>query len=65
MKQSRVWAEIDLDAITHNLRRIREIGYEGSLCIETAPFAHGPDYTAESWRQMVADTRVLASPAAG
>jgi alanine racemase len=25
MKQSRVWAEIDLDAIAHNLRRIREI----------------------------------------
>ena len=44
MKQSRVWAEIDLDAITQNLRRIREIVGEdrGIMAIVKAnAYGHG------------------------
>ena len=38
-----------------------EIGYSGCMCIETAPFAPGPNHTYSNaaWKQMVDDTETL------
>ena len=46
-------------------RRTAEIGFSGTMCIETPPFAHGPDYTVESWQGMVADADSLVEKALG
>ena len=44
-------------------QRAAEMGYSHSMCIETPPFAHGPDYSLEAWRQMVEETEGLVDKA--
>ena len=44
-------------------RRTAEIGFSGTMCIETPPFAHGPDYSVESWQGMVSDMDSLVEKA--
>ena len=44
-------------------RRAAELQYAGTMCIETRPFAHGPKFSDESWRQLVAETEALADQA--
>ncbi|MBI2195107.1 MAG: sugar phosphate isomerase/epimerase [Planctomycetes bacterium] len=44
-------------------RRAAEVGYPGCMCIETPPFAPGPDYAIEAWRQMVLDADALVAQA--
>ncbi|AWT58859.1 MAG: endonuclease 4 [Candidatus Moanabacter tarae] len=48
-------------------KRAAEIGYSGCMCIETAPFAPGPNgtYSDDAWKQMVEDTEVLVVEALG
>lgn len=43
------------------------IGYSGCMCIETPPFAPGPNesYSIEAWRKMVEDTDRLVEAALG
>ena len=43
-------------------RRAAELEYSGCMCIETPPFASGPNqsYSDASWKQMVDDTEALA-----
>ena len=41
------------------------MGYDGTMCIETGPFAHGPDFKLEDWKGMVDDTEALVSRALG
>ena len=38
-------------------------GYPFSMCIETPPFAQGPAYSLDAWKQMVEDTQALADTA--
>ncbi|MEC7843247.1 MAG: sugar phosphate isomerase/epimerase family protein [Candidatus Latescibacterota bacterium] len=38
-------------------------GYKYSMCIETPPFAQGPAYSLDAWKQMVVDTEALADAA--
>ena len=51
---------VDWDCV---FRRAATIGYADRMCIETPPFAQGPDYTPEAWQQLVADTDALAERA--
>ena len=46
-------------------RRAKEAGYQGSMCIETGPFAHlsRGRFPAEAWRGLVEDTTALAAEA--
>ena len=44
-------------------RRAAEIGYAHSMCIETPPFAHGPNYSMEAWKGMVQETDALVERA--
>lgn len=44
-------------------KRAAGIGYAHPMCIETAPFAHGPDYSLESWEEMVRDADALVTAA--
>lgn len=44
-------------------RKAAEMGYEFSMCIETPPFAQGPAYSLDAWKQMVVDTEALAKAA--
>jgi sugar phosphate isomerase/epimerase len=44
-------------------RRTAELRYSRSICIETPPFAHGPNYGLDAWRGMVADTEALVEKA--
>ncbi len=37
-----------------------EIGFAHVACIETPPFAYGPDYSPDAWREMVDGTQTLA-----
>ncbi len=37
-----------------------EIEYSRTMCIEAPPFAQGPDYSPDAWRQMVTDAEALA-----
>ena len=48
---------------TTAFRRATEIGYAHSMCIETPPFAHGPNYSMEAWKNMVQNTDVLVEQA--
>jgi sugar phosphate isomerase/epimerase len=41
------------------------LGFAGSMCIETPPFAQGPEYRPEAWRELVAQTDRLARQALG
>jgi sugar phosphate isomerase/epimerase len=45
--------------------RLHRLGYRHPACIETPPFAHGPNasYSLTAWRKMVADTAALAAKA--
>ena len=40
-----------------------EIQFSRPMCIETPPFAPGPNYTPDAWKQMVDDTNTLAEKA--
>ena len=44
-------------------RAAADSGFGHSMCIETPPFAAGPDYTDEAWSQLVRETRDLADAA--
>ncbi len=44
-------------------RQAAELGFAQSMCIETPPFAPGPDYSDAAWGQMVAEAEVLAEKA--
>ncbi len=44
-------------------RRAAEMGYGHSMCIETPPFAHGPDYSPQAWKQMVEEADALVEEA--
>ena len=44
-------------------RQAAASAYSHSMCIETPPFAHGPDYSLEAWQQMVQETGRLAENA--
>jgi sugar phosphate isomerase/epimerase len=33
--------------------------FDGIFCIETPPFAHGPGYTDDAWRELVYEVRGL------
>jgi sugar phosphate isomerase/epimerase len=39
--------------------------YRGAMCIETPPFAQGPDYSLEAWKALVTDTDALVEKAIG
>ena len=39
----------------HIFRGMMDLGYTGAACIEAAPFAHGPQYTVDSWIRLAAD----------
>lgn len=40
-------------------RKAADSGYAGTMCIETPPFAAGPEYSLEAWKAMVDDTEKL------
>ena len=44
-------------------RRGAEIQFSRAMCIETPPFAPGPDYESQAWKDMVADVDALAQAA--
>ncbi len=44
-------------------RQAVDLGYGGTMCIETPPFAAGPNYSVEAWKAMVDDTDQLAKDA--
>ena len=44
---------------TRFFQRAREMGYAHSMCIETPPFAAGPNYSLEAWKGLVAGTEGL------
>lgn len=48
---------VDFDPV---FQKAAEIGFSRPMCIETAPFAHGPPYAPDAWKQMVDDTNDLA-----
>ena len=52
---------------TRVFRRAAEIGFQGCMCIETPPFAPGPNgsYGTAAWREMVVDTDRLVEAALG
>lgn len=39
----------------------RRLGFDGVMCIETPPFAPGPEYTARAWHDHVQGTAALAA----
>ena len=51
---------VDWDPV---FRRAAEIRFARPMTIETAPFASGPDYTPDAWKQMINDTDALADDA--
>ena len=55
---------VDWDVL---FRGIAEIGFARPICIETPPFAPGPNhgYSLNAWKQLVDDTDVLAGKALG
>ncbi|NKB70437.1 MAG: TIM barrel protein [Candidatus Latescibacteria bacterium] len=44
-------------------QRTVQSGYAQSMCIETPPFAPGPDYSQDDWRALVQDTGALVAKA--
>ncbi len=44
-------------------RNASDAGFSGTMCIETPPFAAGPGYTPEAWKQMVDDCEALVASA--
>ncbi len=47
----------------YTFRGMQRIGYSGQACIETPPFAFGPDYHLDAWKAMVLDTDKLVDSA--
>lgn len=45
-------------------RRAAELGFAGTMCIETPPFAPKP-YSTEAWAQMIKDTEALVQHSLG
>ena len=44
-------------------RKAAEANYSGTMCIETPPWAAGPDYSLEAWKSMVVECHQLAETA--
>ena len=44
-------------------RGMAEMSFDKPACIETTPFAHGPNYSIEAWRTLVDETDQLARSA--
>ena len=44
-------------------RHMGALGFTGYACIETAPFAAGPDYHPDAWREMIAEIDALVGAA--
>ena len=44
-------------------RKAAELQFSRPICIETPPFAPGPNYAPNAWKQMIADTNALAENA--
>ncbi len=44
-------------------RKASEAGYSGTMCIETPPFAAGPDYSIDAWKGMVEECHALEESA--
>ena len=44
-------------------QKAAEMGYSNTMCIETPPFAQGPDYSPDAWKQMVDETDTLVEKA--
>ena len=44
-------------------RKAAEAGFSGHMCIETPPFAPGPEYSGADWKQMVDDCDELVAAA--
>lgn len=44
-------------------RRAAALGFSGTMCIETPPFAPGPPYGAAAYRELLQETRALAKRA--
>jgi sugar phosphate isomerase/epimerase len=44
-------------------RRLTDLGFSRTLCIETAPFDDGPQYSLDAWKRMVDNVRALAQAA--
>ena len=53
---------VDWDAF---FRRASETGFSRAMCIETPPFAAGPDYSPKAWQGMVAEADALVARAIG
>lgn len=51
---------VDWDPV---FRKAAEIQFSRPVCIETPPFAAGPDYTPDAWKQMIIDTNAMAESA--
>ncbi len=41
-------------------RGMERLGFHGHACVETPPFAPGPEYSAQAWREHLAGVRRLA-----
>ena len=44
-------------------RHMGDLGFSGYACIETPPFAAGPDYQTDAWRAMIEETDALVAAA--
>jgi len=51
---------VDWDSV---FRKAAEIEFSRPMCIETAPFAHGPPFLPDAWKEMVDDTQALVEDA--
>ena len=51
---------VDWDPV---FRKGAEIEFSRPMTIETAPFASGPDYAPDAWKQMIGDTNAMAEDA--
>ena len=50
---------------TKVFRRAAEQKFQGAMCIETPPFAKGPDYSLEAWKSLVTETDALVEESLG
>jgi len=48
---------VDWDPV---FRKAAKIQFSRPMCIETPPFAPGPDYAPDAWKQMIIDTNAMA-----
>ncbi len=48
---------------TYVFRNAAKMQYTGAMCIETPPFAHGPAYSLDAWKNLVSETQALTDRA--